>query len=232
MPKSSASASRAPSKLTLELDGKTMTAAWKDVDIYKSGMTKLPDGKSEINFSDKYVYERAAYLLDRHLGLNMVPVAVIRKWRGKEGAVVEWVENATPEHVRQDQELHPPDPVSFDYQMAIMKLFDALIYNVDRNLSNQLITMDGDEWKLHLIDHSRSFRQVKNLPKVFASKPVSLPRDLLTELEAMNDETLKELLKGVVTKPQIKTMLVRRDKILEKIASDRKSYGDRMVFQD
>ena len=219
-----------PWKVTLELDGKTLRALFKDVDVYKPGMTKFPGGKSEMNFSDKYIYERAAYLLDRQLGMDMVPVAVNRQWSGKSGAMIQWIENAIAEHERLDQGLETDDPVLTDHQKAIMRLFDALIYNVDRNQSNMLYTRD--DWELHLIDHSRSFRRDKKLPEAFTSKPASLPRSLFEKLEALDEKELKALLKNLVTGPEVKAMMERRDLILQKIADDRKSFGDNLVFQD
>ena len=219
-----------PRKLTLELAGKTMYAAFKDVDIYKEGLTRFPGGKSEMNFTDKYIYEIAAYKLDRRLGMNMVPVAVIRKYGGTTGAFVEWIDGAIPENDRVEQGIEPPDPVVMDHQQAVMRLFDALIYNVDRNQTNMLYRKS--DWKLFLIDHSRSFRRNKKLPERFCAEPASLPRNLLTQLESLDAAELKALLKKVATGPQIKTLLQRRDLILEKIADDRKSYGDNLVFQD
>jgi hypothetical protein len=219
-----------PWKMTLELDGRTLHALFKDVDVYKPGLTRFPGGKSEMNFSDKYAYERAAYLLDRQLGMNMVPVAVNRQWSGKSGAMIEWVENAIKENERLDQGLEPDDPVLMENQKAIMRLFDALIYNVDRNQTNMLYTRD--DWNLHLIDHSRSFRRDKKLQEAFTARPSSLPRSLFEELEALDEKEVKALLKNLVTGPQIKAMMQRRDAILEKIADDRERYGDNLVFQD
>jgi len=219
-----------PYKLTLELDGTTRHAAFNYVDVYKPGVTKLPGGKTETNFSDKYQYNRAAYLLDRRLGMNMTPVAVLRRWQGKSGTVVEWIDGVVTEHERTEQGLEPADPVLADHQRAVMNLFDVLIANVDRNLGN--ILWRTDDWKLYLIDTTRSFRQTKELPPAWAAKPASLPRALLTELESLQEDELKSLLKDLVTGPQIKALLQRRDLILEKIAVDRKSYGDHLVFQD
>ena len=219
-----------PHRLTLELDGKTIYAAFKDVDVFKPGVTRFPGGKTEMNFTDKYIYEIAAYRLDRRLGMNMVPVAVVRKWNGKSGSFVEWIDCAIAENQRIEQGIEPPDPVAIDYQKAVMRLFDALIYNVDRNQTNMLFRKS--DWKLFLIDHTRSFRQIKKLPKAFAENPKSLPRDLLTQLESLGAAELKTLLKNVATGPQIKSLLLRRDQILVEIAEDRESYGDNMVFQD
>jgi hypothetical protein len=219
-----------PYKLTLELDGTTRNAAFNYIDVSKPGVTKLPGGKSEVNFSDKYTYNRAAYLLDRRLGLSMVPVTVIRKWQSYTGSVVEWIEGTVTEEGRIEKGLEPPDPVLADQQKAIMNLFDVLIANVDRNQGNILWRMS--DWKLYMIDMTRSFRQTKELPEAWVAKPASLPRALLTALESLQEEELKTLLKGLVTGPQIKAVIQRRDLILEKIAADRKSYGDNLVFQD
>jgi hypothetical protein len=115
-------------------------------------------------------------------------------------------------------------------QRAVMVLFDALIQNVDRNLANQLWT--PADWRLHLIDHSRGFRLWKDLPEEFAGAPASLPRALLAGLEGLEEESLAVGLERLVSRAQIKALLKRRDRILEKIASDRQQYGDAMVFQD
>jgi hypothetical protein len=218
-----------PRKVTLELDGRTMHALFKDFDVEKPGLTRFPGGKSEMNFSDKYIYEVAAYVLDRRLGMNMVPVAVKRQWGGKTGAMIAWVEDGIKENERLEQGIGPDDPVVADYQIAIMRLFDALIYNVDRNQTNMLYT--GDDWRLHLIDHSRSFRRNKDLLTAFTASPASLPPALLEELESLEEKELKTLLKNLVSGPQVKALMQRRDLILEKIAEDRKLYGDNMVFQ-
>jgi serine/threonine protein kinase len=219
-----------PWKVTLELDGKTMRALFKDIDVEKPGMTRFPGGKSEMNFSDKYIYERAAYLLDRRLDMNMVPVAVKRQWLDKTGAMIEWFEGAISEKDRLEQGIGPDDPVAADHQMAIMRLFDALIYNADRNQTNMLYK--GDEWKLHLTDHSRSFRRDTDLPDAFMIRPASLPAALLEALESLDEKELKTLLKNLVSGPQIKSLMQRRDLILEKIAEDRSLYGDDMVLQE
>ena len=39
--------------------------------------------------------------------------------------------------------------------MYVVRVFDQLIHNVDRNLTNLLILKD---WTIVMIDHSRSFR--------------------------------------------------------------------------
>jgi len=217
-----------PLRLELARNGFEMSVAFKNIDIYKPGLTKFESGRV-MNFSDSYKYDRVAYLLDRELRLNMVPVTAVREYEGQIGAVVQWIEDAIDETKRRRQELKPDDPAVLVRSRALMTLFDALIANDDRNLGNQLYTPD---WKLHLIDHSRAFRLNKALSKGFMKTPISLPRELLPRLEALEVKALIKRFEGLVSKAQIKALLARRDKILGKIESDRAEYGDELVFLD
>jgi hypothetical protein len=168
--------------------------------------------------------------LDRELGLGMVPVSVIRLVDRQEGAAILWIANATSESERRKQGLGPEDPLVLIRQRAVMRLFDALILNTDRNLSNQIYTTD--DWKLHLIDHSRTFRLQKELPQAFQDEPVSLLRSLIPKLEALDKTALQVRMRGLLSKAQIKALLARRDLILAKVEQDREQYGDAMVLYD
>lgn len=218
-----------PKKLTLELGGRTRHAAFKTVEIENLGVTRFAKGTAESNFTDDYHYERAAYLLDRELGLHMVPVTVLREVDNEDGAVVDWIEGAFNEHERREQGRAPDDPERFRRQQALMRLFDALLYNVDRNQSNQLF---DEDWNLHLIDHTRSFRIKKALPDLFASMQAGLPREMLPRLEALDLPGLQRTMAGLLSKSRIKALLARRDAILAKIERDRELYGDGEVLFD
>lgn len=217
-----------PLRLLLEHQGRTMMAAWKTVELYKPGIRRQAGYPPEKEFTDDYRFERAAYLLDRELGFGMVPVVVLRKWQGRRGAAVVWVPDAIDESDRRDQGLKPADPLILGRQKALMRVFDALILNTDRNLSNQLIT--PADWQLHLIDHSRSFRLSHHLPDRFRATPIKMSHELLARLEALEGERLRELFRGVIGKGKIEALLARRDKILEKVEEDRLRYGDGYVF--
>jgi hypothetical protein len=218
-----------PDKVLLEYRGHRMHAAFKSADIDLLRQVTV-GGKPELHFTDRYVYERAAYLLDRRLGLNMVPVTVIREIDGVEGALVAWIDNAINENERMSTDWMAQDPLRITYQRSVMRLFDALIHNIDRNISNQLYTLD--DRKLYLIDHSRSFRLNKRPSGEFMNKPASLPRSLWNELGSLEFKELRELMRGVLSKAQIKALLARRDAILKKIERDRAEFSDAIVFQD
>jgi len=207
-----------PMALDLRLGGSVRQAAFK----YR------PADLEDSSPTDRFQHEVAAYRLDRLLGLDMVPVAVIRNVHA-EGAVIEWISEAFTEQKLRERGEYPRDPQLLIEQQAVMILFDALILNEDRKESDQLITT-GD-WKLHLVDHSRAFQTSTEMPPSFLSQPASLSRSLLRRLVLLNTESLGDALEGLLSDAQIEAMLERRTKILEKVAADREKYGDARVFQ-
>jgi len=217
-----------PRRVVLEWSDRSARAAFKTVDIAQRGkVVEFASGRRDVDFTDRFRYERAAYLLDRRLGLGMVPVAVIREIDDQQGALIEWVEGAVSEQTRRRE--RGDAPLELQRQQRLMHLFDALIANDDRNLANQLITEDG---RLHLIDHSRSFRRTTKLPPVFANSLAGVTRPLLRELGSLELAGLVDVMDGTLTKVEIRAMLKRRDRILEKIAADREAVGDAAVFID
>ena len=98
-----------PLKLTMELDGKTHFAIYKNIDERKFGVQTMADGSSEVNYQDSYMTEIAAYRLDVMLGLGMVPATVERKVNGSTGSVQWFVESMMPESERIAKNVQPPD---------------------------------------------------------------------------------------------------------------------------
>ena len=216
-----------PELFLIECDGAQRRVLVKTFDEEHRGLTRLQGGSWEMNFSDSYRYERAAYLLDRELGLNMVPVTVIRKVKREEAALVEWIDHAS--HLEDSP--HKPtgtERAELARQKAIMHLFDALIFNTDRNTSNYLV--DDENWRLYMIDHSRAFREVSEIPEGFTNSLARLPRELYQRLQGLEEESLVDLLDGSITRGQVRKMLERRDRILEKIDNDCQEVGDDVVF--
>jgi hypothetical protein len=74
-----------PKRITLELNGVTRFAVFKDVDDSKFGFTRMRDGTMVTNFQDSYRLEIAAYVVDRIIGLGMVPATVERSIRARRG---------------------------------------------------------------------------------------------------------------------------------------------------
>ncbi len=219
-----------PKRVTLELDGVTLNAAFKYHDEFRPGVTRFDAGPREVNFRDSYLFDRAAYLLDRELNMGMVPVTVLREVDGDEGVLVWWVPDSISEVDRIQQRIQPGDPNVLRRQQDVARLFYALVENTDENLHNQLVTVH--DWKVHLIDFTRAYRFSKNLPKDFEEQPISLPRGLYQRLQDLKKDRLMSVMAGVLSKTQVRAILGRRDAILAKIDRDITANGEEAVFQD
>jgi hypothetical protein len=166
---------------------------------------------TELNFKDTYKYNIAGYRLDQILELNMVPVSVERKVAGKTCAVTWWVDDKMFDEVdRVKQGLKPPDLDAWNKQMYIVRVFDQLIDNTDRNLGNLVI---DKQWRLWMIDHTRAFRSTTKIRS--EANLVMCERRLLANLRKLDEETLNEKLRPFLTKTEIKSMLTRRDKVVQ-----------------
>jgi len=197
-----------PRRATLELDGVTHFAAFKTIDEAKSGFTQLDRG-GEINFQDSWRTEIPAYEVDKIIGLGMVPATVERALNGQTGSLQFWVESMMPEAERIKKKISAPDVEAWNRSMFKVRLFDNLIYNVDRHLNNILITKD---FEIRLIDHSRSFRAFDTLKE--SRDLTRFSRSLLDGLQRLEEKDLTARVGRHLTAAQIRGVLRRRDAIL------------------
>ena len=169
----------------------------------------IRDGQGYPNH-DSWKYNVAAYRLDQMLDMNMVPVAVVRKFQGSPVAFSWWADNVRMEEVaRRKENLQPPDPEAWDRQLEIGKTFDELIINIDRNLGNLLVSKD---WKLILIDHTRSFTAYPNIRNTENLNRTS--RHMIAKMKELNKENLTKTVGDMLTAAEIDALLQRRDKIV------------------
>jgi hypothetical protein len=198
-----------PTKLLLEKDGIRADAIFRDINEQRA--TPISGGgRNELFFRDSYVFEPAAYELSRLLGLDNVPPATLRKLRAKNGSVQIWVENAMTERGRIEDKAEPPDPQQWNKQLQIMNVFDALVYNTDRNRGNMLITPD---WKLWMIDHTRAFRRHAVLPNEALVNQCE--RGMYQRLKAVDEKVVRERLKPYLSSFEMNALLKRRKLIVE-----------------
>ncbi len=204
-----------PRRVTLELDGVRHDAVFKSIDEFRPGVTQFEGGKPEIDFQDSYKTEIAAYELDKLVGLGMVPATVAREIGHDRGSLQYWVtsqmigEQQLTEQVRLERKIQPPDIEKWNEEMYKARMWDSLIYNVDRNVGNVLVTPD---WHVVLIDHSRTFRRFKELEEQKGMTRFS--RTLLAAFERLDEKALTEHLGKYLTGYQIKGILTRRDEIV------------------
>ncbi len=165
------------------------------------------------NDSDRYQYDMAAYRLDRLIDLQMVPVSVIRTVDGDEGAVGAWLPNAINERDRGEQEVPFQGHCSKDEQYRLRFIFDVLVYNEDRNLTNIMWTKK--DFMLRFIDHSLAFRSTERRPKQYRKIELRVSDLTARKLEALDEETLKAELSEWLHPRQIEAIIARRDLILK-----------------
>lgn len=202
-----------PERIVLRLGDETCEAVFKDVDEEYAHPDSGSPRRDDLYFTDKWQNEVAAYRLDRLIGLHHVPVTVMRTIRDRRGSVQLWVDASFSERERFEEKRQLTDPAHYARDADLLRVFDALIYNVDRTQENILI--EEPESRIWLIDQSRAFRLRPQLPAVDRKDPPIIPRVLADGMIALDRNQLDEALGELLTPSQIKAILKRRDRILE-----------------
>jgi len=215
-----------PWELTLEKDGVTRKALWKNAEGRMSG------------FVENWRWEIAAYRLDKLLGLNMISPTVEKNFRGERGSCQLWVDYWIKAKHKNEQNIKVLSYKVISYNRAnyLRWAFDNLIANEDRHAGNIFITKD---WRIILPDHSRSFRTsskfTKNLiytekhkegPKIMKE----LPRAFVEKLKSLNFELIKDTVGEYLTDKEINAVLLRRDLMLKVIDERIKKLGEDEVL--
>jgi hypothetical protein len=166
---------------------------------------------TEINFRDTYLFNIAAYRLGKMLGLGgMIPPSVPRSHIATSAAWTWWVEDVLmDEGERAKQNTTGPDKDKWGRQTLIVRVFDQLIANTDRNAGN---TLYDKEWRIWMIDHTRAFRLHKQLlnPKMLDK----CDRQFLAAMKSLKLDAIKAELSPYLRQEEIKALLQRRDVIV------------------
>lgn len=182
----------------------------------------------EFNFRDSYKFNIAAYELAKILELDMVPPSVERTVGGEPAAVTWWVDNKMFDEVdRVLRRIQPPDLDSWNKQMHVVRVFDELIYNTDRNKGNLVITRD---WQIWMIDHTKAFRTQTTLLE--PGGLAQCDRKLLAKLRELRGDTVRERLRRHLTAQQINSMMARRDKVVKFFDDEIARKGEGAVLFD
>ena len=214
------------SRVTLS-DGKlTHDAQFQGIDVFKP-VFRGAEGTVEKNFRDSYKFNIAAYRLGKLIGIDTIPMSVERDIDGKLGSMTWWLDNVwITEMERRDKGIKPPASQFWVDALNIVRVFDQLIYNTDRNQGNLLITPD---WRLWMIDHTRAFRTTVGLQKKNAL-PGRVDHKLLRGLRELNTVQLKQALDGYLRPEEISAILGRRDLIVAHFEREIKQKGEDSVL--
>ncbi len=216
-----------PRKLTLERDGVRAHAVFHSIDRRERQVKRLANGQLALHLIDSYRNQVAAYELSRLLGLDSVPPTALREIEGRTGSVQLWVQNAMTEQKRRDRDLEPPDWTLWNQQKADRWIFDNLINNIDRNTGNTLIDAS---WNLWLIDHTRSFGMDRQLP--YPERIESLSKELWAGLTTLEAELVRERLEPYLGKPEIKSLLLRYERLVAAIEERIARRGEERVVRE
>ena len=182
----------------------------------------------ELNFRDSYRYNIAAYRLAALLGIDNVPMSVLREFDGEPAAVTWWVDDvAMIEQERIEQRTLGPDPARTSRQFYAQYVFDELIQNRDRNQGNILWTTD---WQMWLIDHTRAFRLDVELTR--PERMMRIERELLDNLRGLTPDALEAALGESLTRGERSSVMRRRDLLLQHFDDRIARFGERGVVMD
>jgi hypothetical protein len=210
-----------PWVLTLQKNGIVRKAIWKPIEGLHNG------------YCENWRWEIAAYRLDKYLDLNMIPPTVERQFKGIRGSLQLWIDSRMSLREKNSKDYAVPrnGVQSWNRMMSLQRAFDNLIANEDRHQGNFLITGD---WRIILIDHSRSFRTSDQFTEnlIFTENKrdgnlvmSQLPRTFVERIKTLDFEAIKAVAGSYLTDGEIQAMLKRRDLMLNEIAEIIGVYG-------
>ena len=192
-------------RVVLEKDGIRVRGGWRDVDVRREN--QRVGGEFYLVFRDSYIFERAAYEMALMLGIDNVPPTILRRIGQTDGSLQLWVENLRGAG---DGAFKPKSIQEWTQQLWTMNLFDALVYNVDRNSGNLLV--DGDD-KLWLIDCGRCFQIKSQLLEIESVTRVS--RRIWENIRAIDPEEMSRKLTPFLESQQTVALRARLEKLIE-----------------
>jgi hypothetical protein len=205
----------------------THDAQVQDVDI-SMPFFQVDPKHSEVNFKDSYRYNIAAYRLSLLLGLDNVPMSVERVVDRKPSAVTWWLDDVLMEEgdrKKLKSQPYGPNPSRTLGYLSIMRVFDELIQNRDRNLGNMVW---GKDWKLWMIDHTRAFRLGKDL---LSPKTVErCERTFFAKMKELNAPQLTQVMGKTLTKEEITALIARRDALVKLIEGRIAEFGEERIL--
>jgi hypothetical protein len=215
-------------RVTLSDGQRTHDAQVQNVDIFRDRFEVTPK-YTEFNFRDTYRYNIAAYRLARLIGLDNVPMSVPRMVDAKQAAVTWWIDDvAMNEGARLKMSARDrlgPNPSRTNAYIHILRVFDELIQNRDRNAGNLLWTKD---WTMWMIDHTRAFRTDPALrnPKLLER----CERSLFAGMKALTREAITAAMGDNLLQPEVDALIARRDRIVKLFEEKIEKSGEAAVL--
>ncbi|MEM7097758.1 MAG: metallophosphoesterase [Pseudomonadota bacterium] len=162
--------------------------------------TPLKTGKSKRSW--------AAFLLDQHLGLQMTVPPSLATEAG------DFPQNILSEAGRQERGWARPNYCGDASDFDLVRIFDALIGKLDRSAND--LGYDPRSWSIKLTNHAATFGNHARVPTYAApARAPFVPPQLREELASLTQSAVQEVVGGLLSKRQVRSLLKRRDKILQ-----------------
>lgn len=198
---------------SLLLQGDIVSASADD----KDRIQVTNDGQSlDVRFIESkrkgFYPEVAAYRLDRLLKLDMVPVAVVREYKGEQGSLQFVPAGTMDERQRQLEKRGGGAWCPLQEQWTTMTIFDTFAANDSR--SAETILYNLSTWQLMLIGFDSAFTLSTSKSTRFKDGRIKIGRAWQTALKSLDTDLLQETLGDVLDKRRIRALAKRRDLLL------------------
>ena len=157
--------------------------------------------------------EVAAYRLDRHLGLEMIPVAVARNVDGESGVIRLITDKLIDEDQRMARQLGGSAWCSLKDQFNMMYMFDILLHNKGRQRNAMRYTLN--DMRLILTNNENALGVERGAPRYLKSMIVAVPDLLKSQLQQIDARILEDMLADVLDSKRRKAILSRRNLLLK-----------------
>ena len=213
-------------RLTLSDGRVTHDAAFQSVDDQNVGRRL---GPGELDITDSYRYNIAAYELADLLGLgHMVPVTVARTWDQTPGALSWWVDDIMFDEQTQLEERRWPDDLeAWGAQIDRMSLFTELVNDTDRHRGNVLYAGD---WKLFMVDFTRAFHVSHELQKPY--RLLRVDRQLFDRIQRLTTAAVGDVTRPHLSQTEVASVIARRDALVEHFRDRVDMVGEDAVFYE
>jgi hypothetical protein len=173
---------------------------------------------------DSWKSEIAAYELALLLGIDRVPPTVPWRLKNVDGSLQLWIENARAGWHTHEAE-QPADPHLWQRHLDSVRVFDALIANIDRHPANLLVDASGRVW---WIDHTRAFGRERELVEGAAIERCE--RRLWNAIRTADPAAIASTLEPYMSEREIDALLQRREKLIEHLQTRIEKEGEEGVL--
>ncbi len=208
-------------RLTFDIPDTRVRATFRSAST-DSNLLRSDDSERSLDFTGNFKFDIAAYKLSEMLGIHMVPMSVEREIDGTKAVVQYWLEDSYSEYSANEKGKRYRGYCSYASQINLMRIFDLLIDNNDRNSANILV--EANHQQLIWINHSHAFSENSRLSVNIDKSDIQLTPQLQKALRNLTQERLEETLGNLLNQEQMSALMKRRDHILEmSLQQDNKS---------